>query len=89
MAARFFAVEFSKSFISEIKPSQWHHWKVFSLIPMVVFFIVSFAVQKLVNLIESFVYFCFYFCFLGRLPLRKHFLLLMSEYVLPVVLLGV
>jgi len=38
LAGRFFAVEFSKSFISEIKPSQWHHWKVFSLIPMVVLF---------------------------------------------------
>ena len=90
LAGRFFAVEFSKSFISEIKPLQWLHLKIYFLsFQWLSFFIVPFAVQKPVNLIESFVYFCFYFCFLGRLPLRKHFLLLMSEYVLPVVLLGV
>ena len=73
LAGRIFAVEFYKPFISEIKPLQWHHLKIYFLsFQWLSFFIVPFAVQKPVNLIESFVYFSFYFCCLWRLMLRKN-----------------
>ena len=75
-------------YIFEIKPYQLHHLQIFSPILQVVFsfffFMISFAVQKLVKCDQvSFVQFCFQFAL--ETDLRKHWYNFVSENVLPMI----